>query len=82
MAADKNYRERRAVTRNRNDRQPDLFADRHGPMPAGTPAWSDLPPETRGILTRLMARLILEHAVHRDAGDQGGVGQQEAGHDL
>ena len=28
----------------------------------GMPAWRDLPEETRGTLTDLMARLILEHA--------------------
>jgi hypothetical protein len=39
-------------------------ADRHvrRHKPAKTPAWRDLPEETRGMLTGLMARLILEHA--------------------
>lgn len=82
MAADKKSRKGgRRVTRNGYDRQPDLFApmvagDR-SPAPTGTPAWSELPAEARGTLTRLMARLILEHISHL-----GGGAQREAGHDL
>jgi hypothetical protein len=39
--------------------QIDLF---DGVMPTETPAWRDLPEETRGTLTDLMRRLVLEHA--------------------
>jgi hypothetical protein len=41
------------------------------------PAWRELPEETRGALTRLMARLILEHAQAN-----GAVWRTEASHDL
>ena len=33
-----------------------------GVPPTQTPAWRELPEETRGTLTGLLARLILEHA--------------------
>ena len=33
-----------------------------GATPAQMPAWRDLPEETRGTLTDLMRRLVLEHA--------------------
>jgi len=42
-----------------------------------TPAWPELPAETRATLTGLMARLILEHADGSRAGST-----REAGHDL
>ena len=42
-----------------SDRSHDLF---DGVTPTQTPAWRDLPEETRDTLTGLMARLILEHA--------------------
>jgi hypothetical protein len=41
------------------------------------PAWRELPEETRGALTSLMARLILEHAQAN-----GAAGRAEAGDDL
>ena len=41
------------------------------------PAWRGLPEETRGALTSLMARLILEHAQAN-----GAVWRTEAGDDL
>jgi hypothetical protein len=51
--------ERRRLQRSDRSQQIDLF-DRVTPTP--TPAWRDLPEETRDMLTGLMARLILEHA--------------------
>ena len=49
--------ERRRLQQSGHSQQIDLFA---GGTP--TPAWRDLPEEARGMLTALMARLILEHA--------------------
>ena len=46
-------------TERRRLQQIDLFDD---VAPSPTPAWRDLPEETRDTLTGLMARLILEHA--------------------
>ena len=51
--------ERRRLQQSDRSQQIDLF---DGVMPTQTPAWRDLPEETRGMLTGLMARLILEHA--------------------
>ena len=51
--------ERRRLQQSDRSQQIDLF---DGVTPTQTPAWRDLPEETRGMLTGLMARLILEHA--------------------
>ena len=51
--------ERRRVQQSDRSQQIDLFDD---VTPTQTPAWQDLPEETRGTLTGLMARLILEYA--------------------
>jgi len=66
--------ERRRARRNGSPRQIDLFA---GASPTEAPAWRELPEETRGALTSLMARLILEHAQAN-----GAVWRTEAGDDL
>ena len=62
-------------TKRRSDRsqQIDLF---DGVTPTQTPAWRDLPEETRRTLTGLMARLILEHAQISSP-----ALRREAGHD-
>ena len=49
--------QRRRLQQSDRCQQIDLF---EGITP--TPVWRDLPEETRGTLTGLMARLILEHA--------------------
>jgi L-2-hydroxyglutarate oxidase LhgO len=51
--------ERRRLQQSDRSQQIELF---DGVTPMQTPAWRDLPVETRDTLTRLMARLILEHA--------------------
>ena len=57
--------------------QLDLFGDDRPRTIVDTPAWPDLPAETRATLTGLMARLIIEHADGRRAGST-----REASHDL
>jgi hypothetical protein len=47
------------ISQSERSQQIDLF---DGVTPTQTPAWRDLPEETRRTLTGLMARLILEHA--------------------
>ena len=66
--------ERRTPRRSGSPRQIDLF---DGASLMEAPAWRELPEETRGALTRLMARLILEHAQAN-----GAVWRTEASHDL
>ena len=51
--------ERRRLQQSDRSQQIDLF---DGVTPTQTPAWRDLPQETRDTLTGLMVRLILEHA--------------------
>jgi hypothetical protein len=65
---------RRRSRKSGSPRQIDLF---DGASPAEVPGWRELPEETRGALTSLMARLILEHAQAN-----GAVWRTEAGDDL
>ena len=65
--------ERRRLQQSDRSQQIDLF---DGVMPTQTPAWRDLPEETRATLTDLMARLILEHALISSP-----ALRTEAGHD-
>jgi hypothetical protein len=51
--------ERRRLQQSDRCQQIDLF---DGVTPMQTPAWRDLPADTRDTLTGLMVRLILEHA--------------------
>jgi hypothetical protein len=63
--------QRRRLQQSDRCQQIDLF---EGITP--TPVWRDLPEETRGALTGLMARLILEHAQIGSS-----AVRTEAGHD-
>src|ERR1044072_8147066 len=65
--------ERRRLQQDGRSQQIDLFA---GVTPTRTPAWRDLPEETRGTLIGLIVRLILEHAQIRSA-----ASRTEASHD-
>ncbi len=49
--------------------QLELFPDNQSTPTALTPLWRSLPDDTRQALTRLMARLIAEHAVAADGGN-------------
>jgi len=50
---------RRRLQQSDRSQQIDLF---DGVTPTQTPAWRDLPEETRATLAGLLARLIMEHA--------------------
>ena len=61
----------------RSEQQIELFGDEQPGALVDTPRWQDLPTATQTVLTRLMARLILDHAETRKASLM-----TEAGHDL
>ena len=65
------------MARRPNTDQLDLFAHPYDPKVAGIPPWQALPAEARLALTRLMARLILDHAVADRAAER-----KEAGDDV
>jgi hypothetical protein len=55
-------RSRHRQDRRRRAPQMDLFASGQSSGVIGAPAWPELPAEVQGMLTNLMAQLILEHA--------------------
>ena len=63
--------------RRRKPEQMDLFGSGQSSIAVGAPTWPGLPPETQRALTRLMARLLLEHADKSQTAPTTG-----AGHDL
>jgi hypothetical protein len=63
--------------RRRKPEQMDLFGRGQPSIAVGAPTWPELPPETQRALTRLMARLLLEHADKSQTAPTTG-----AGHDL
>ena len=66
-------RDRGRLQQSDRSRQIELF---DGVTSTQMPAWRDLPEETRGALTGLMVRLILEHAQISSP-----ALRKEAGHD-
>jgi hypothetical protein len=65
-------------SRRRPAQQIELFGDEQPGALVNTPAWQDLPAATQAGLTRLMVRLILDHAETRPATPVAAG----AGHDL
>ena len=66
------------MARRPNTDQLDLFAHLHDPKAARmSPPWQALPAEARLALTRLMVRLILDHAAGERPAER-----KEAGHDV
>ena len=63
--------------RRRLEQQIELFGDERAGALVNTPTWQDLPAATQAVLTRLMARLILNHAETHKASLM-----TEAGRDL
>ena len=55
----------------------DLFSNQHDDTTLQMPQWQALPDETRRALTRLMVRLILDHADGERA-----VQREDADHDA
>ena len=53
--------------------QLDLFAHPSNAEPVPTPQWQTLPDEARVTLTKLMVRLILDHADGSSASTDGGA---------
>lgn len=76
-SANTSKRQTRGTAGRRLEQQIELFGDEQPGALVGTPRWQDLPAATQIVLTRLMARLILDHAETRKAGLM-----TEAGHDL
>ena len=65
------------MPRRPNINQFDLFLNLHDAKTVQRPHWQTLPPEARQALTRLMARLIVDHV---DGG--GAPEQEETRHDV
>ena len=70
-------RSRSIEDRRRKVPQMDLFANGQSSGAIGAPAWAELPAEAQGMLTRLMAQLILEHADKSET-----AAMTEVDHDL
>jgi len=76
-SANTSKRQMRGTAGRRPEQQIELFVAEQPGALADTPTWQDLPTATQAALTRLMARLILDHAETRKASLM-----TEAGHDL
>jgi hypothetical protein len=58
--------------------QLDLFASPRGMHPSPAPAWEKLPKDAREMLTKLMARLLLDHGRGDRRPDSAGGGDRDA----
>ena len=76
-SANTSKRQTRGTAGRQPEQQIELFGDEQPGALVNTPTWQDLPAATQAVLTRLMARLILDHAETHKASLM-----TEAGRDL
>jgi hypothetical protein len=75
LVGTREHRRSRAGARVGQPQQIDLFGDERQSALVTAPTWQELPAETQGALTNLMARLILGHIQESRTGSATEVGR-------